>query len=121
MKRQTSQHSTINKADIDKIFLVRQLIVSDLSSPPSLKNLSTVCGLSVTKMAGLFSQIFGDTIYNYYQTIRMEKAASLLKMGAHSVSETGYQLGFVNLSHFTRVFEKHYGVKPKKYSFGESA
>jgi len=28
----------------------------------------------------------------------------------------GYQLGFTNLSHFSRVFEQHTGKKPKKYS-----
>lgn len=27
-----------------------------------------------------------------------------------------YQLGFSNLSHFSRLFEKHIGMKPKKYS-----
>lgn len=116
LQRQTDQHSPVNQADIDKIFRVRQAVLSNLSSPPSLKHLSTMCGLSVTKMAGLFSQIFGDTIYNYYQTVRMAKAADLLKTGTHSVAETGYYLGFVNLSHFARVFEKHHGMKPKKYS-----
>jgi AraC-like DNA-binding protein len=33
-----------------------------------------------------------------------------------SVSEVGYQMGFSNISHFSRVFEKHIGLKPKKYS-----
>lgn len=72
-------------------------------------------------MADIFSQTFGATIYNYYQNARLGQAASLLEAGAHSVSEAGYQLGFVNLSHFTRVFEKHHGVKPKKYSSREHA
>ncbi|HEY4787706.1 MAG TPA: AraC family transcriptional regulator [Bacteroidales bacterium] len=28
----------------------------------------------------------------------------------------GYQLGFTNLSHFSRVFQEHIGMKPKQYS-----
>jgi AraC-like DNA-binding protein len=28
----------------------------------------------------------------------------------------GYQLGFTNLSHFSRVFTEHTGIKPKQYS-----
>ena len=32
-----------------------------------------------------------------------------------TVSETGYKLGFTNLSHFGRVFEKHFLMKPKRY------
>jgi AraC-like DNA-binding protein len=46
----------------------------------------------------------------------MQEAARLLKDKRLTVSEVGYQLGFTNLSHFTRVFEQHTGMKPKKYS-----
>jgi AraC-like DNA-binding protein len=28
----------------------------------------------------------------------------------------GYELGFSNLSHFSRLFEKHYGLTPKRFS-----
>ena len=43
----------------------------------------------------------------------MAEAARLL--ARLSVSETGYQLGFTNLSHFTRLFERHFQMKPKQY------
>ncbi len=46
----------------------------------------------------------------------MKEAARLLKEEQLSVSEVGYRLGFTNLSHFTRVFEEHIGMKPKKFS-----
>ncbi len=46
----------------------------------------------------------------------MQEGARLLKEEGHSVSEVGYKLGFSNLSHFTRVFNKHIGMKPKQYS-----
>jgi AraC-like DNA-binding protein len=32
------------------------------------------------------------------------------------VAQAGYELGFSNLSHFSRLFEKHYGQNPKKFS-----
>jgi AraC-like DNA-binding protein len=72
-------------------------------------------GMSETKLKLLFKQTFGDTIYNYYQKIRMEEAAFLLKQAGYSVSEVGYQLGFSNLSHFSRLFQRYYGNTPKKY------
>jgi len=31
-------------------------------------------------------------------------------------AEVGYEPGFSNLSHFSRLFEKHYGLHPKRYS-----
>ena len=51
-----------------------------------------------------------------YQTLRMKEAARLLKAKKLTVSEVGYEMFFFNLSHFTRTFEKHTGMKPKKYA-----
>jgi AraC-like DNA-binding protein len=48
----------------------------------------------------------------------MKEAARLLKEEKLSVSDVGYELGFTNLSHFSRVFNEHIGMKPKQYSRG---
>ncbi|AEV97693.1 AraC family transcriptional regulator [Niastella koreensis] len=117
-KRENGHHSTVHKDDVEKLSLIRTAILSDLAVPPSLPALAKMAGLGETKMTEIFKQVFGDTIYNYYQQARMEEAAFLLKHGGLSVSETGYQLGFANLSHFGRLFEKYHGVKPKKYTTG---
>ncbi|MDP9077024.1 MAG: AraC family transcriptional regulator [Bacteroidota bacterium] len=116
--RQAAGHSTINKADVEKLTLIRAAVLNDLGQPPSLPELAKLGGMSETKMKELFRQVFGDSIYNYYQTARMEEAAYLLKYKNYSVSEVGYQLGFSNLSHFARLFERHHHQKPKKYASG---
>ncbi|MDR1610540.1 MAG: helix-turn-helix domain-containing protein [Candidatus Symbiothrix sp.] len=46
----------------------------------------------------------------------IKEAARLLKEEKLSVSDAGYRLGFTNLSHFSRVFAAHIGMKPKQYS-----
>ncbi len=118
MRRDSDQQSSVNKADIETLYTIKASISADLSVPPLLKKLAKSAGMSETKMKQLFKQVFGDTVYNYYQKLRIEEAAFLLKQVGYSVSEAGYKLGFSNLSHFSRVFEKHYGLKPKKYSAG---
>jgi AraC-like DNA-binding protein len=118
LKRETKRHSPVNATDIDKLFLVRSAMLSDLSKPPRLKHLSQISCLSETKLKDLFKQVFGDGIFHYFQKARMEEAAFLLKHGGCSVSEAGFRLGFINLSHFSRLFEKQHGIKPKKYSYG---
>ena len=72
--------------------------------------------MSPTKLKRLFKQIFGNSIFSYYQEFRIKEAARLMKDEKLSVSEVGYQLGFTNLSHFSRVFQAHIGIKPKRYS-----
>lgn len=115
--RENTTFKSINSNDAEKLLTIRSEILNDLSKPPVLNELALIASMSETKLKQLFKQTFGDTIYNYYQKARMEKAAFLLKQAKHSVSEVGYELGFSNLSHFSRLFEKQYGITPKKFSY----
>jgi len=112
-KRPINIPVNIKREDAEKIYLVRIALLRDFNKCPLLPELAEISGLGLTKLQKLFNQIFGQSIHKYYQTMRMIQAASLLN---HlSVSETGYKLGFTNLSHFTRLFEKHHQIKPKNY------
>lgn len=115
--RESAPHQNINSADAARLLHIRNEIIKDLSVPPVLRELAQMAAMSETKLKQLFKQAFGTTIYNYYQEARMKEAAFLLKQGKHSVAEVGYEMGFSNLSHFSRLFEKHYGLNPKRYSY----
>jgi len=104
---------SISQGDAEKIYALKDTILADLSVAPQLSKLARNSGMSETKMKRLFHQVFGQSIYNCFQSERMNEAAR--KLTHLSVSETGYKLGFKNLSHFTRLFEKHHQVKPKRY------
>lgn len=117
LARESLSLNAISNSDVEKLFKVRAKIITDLSIQPNFKELSQTTGIGEGKMKQLFKQIFGDTIYTYYQKERMQEAAFLIKQAGYTVSEAGYHLGFTNLSHFGRLFEKHFGVTPKKYSY----
>lgn len=114
--RENKSYRAINNTDAEKLMMIRNEILNDLSSAPVLNELAQMAAMSETKLNQLFKQTFGDSIYNYFQKVRMEEAVFLLKQANRSVSEAGYELGFSNLSHFSRLFKKHYGMTPKKYS-----
>jgi len=118
LKREQLTFYPLNKEDIRQIYQVRDTLVQQVDTPPALEQLAKDAGMSVSKLGRLFRQVFGESVYHYYQKIRMQQAAYLLREQHLSVAEVGYQLGFTNLSHFSRLFEKHIGVKPKKYSKG---
>lgn len=115
LKRQDTTLQTLNIADVKKVYEVKDKILSNIDTPPILPELVKLSGMSESKLKRLFKQIFGKSIYNYYQSFRMKEAAYLLKEEKLSVSEVGYRVGFSNLSHFTRLFETHNGIKPKKF------
>lgn len=116
LKRGNIEQTSINNVDVETLMQIRKNVLADLSIQPQLSELSSQFGISKTKMIQLFKQMYGDSIYSYYQSYRMEEAAFMLKHLNYSVSETGYQLGFSNLGHFSRLFKKHFDSTPKKYS-----
>ena len=116
--RNRQLHSTIGVHidDIKAIYAVKAHLQTHLNEPPHIAGLAKQAKMSEPKLRKLFKRTFGRGVFEYYQFLRMETAAKLLKDKKHTVSEAGYQLGFTNLSHFSRVFEQHMGMKPKKYS-----
>lgn len=109
--------SKINPRDFERIISIENIIMTNLSTPPKLKELAKLIGVSETKMKLLFKMIFGNSIYSYFQAARISEAARILKTDKSlSISDIGYSLGFTNPSHFTKLFKTHIGVTPKKFA-----
>jgi len=115
-RRDEKQLYALNIHDIQAIYKVKEQMLEHLETPPVINELAIYANMSPSKLKRLFKQIFGNSIFSYYQEFRMKEAARLLKEEKLSVSDVGYQLGFTNLSHFSRVFTEHTGIKPKQYS-----
>lgn len=119
-KRETPTTHVLNQIDVQKIYKVRDAILNDIAVPPVMKDLASQIGMSESKFKRLFKQIFGDSLFSYYQKFRMKEAARLLKENQMTVSEVGFTMGFSNLSHFAKVFEEHIGTKPKSFQKNKS-
>lgn len=115
-KRGEKQVYALNNDDIQAIYSIKELMLKRLDVPPLIQDIALSANMSPTKLKRMFRQIFGNSIFQYFQERRMEEAARLLDEKRMSVSATGYHLGFSNLGHFARVFQKHKGINPKKYS-----
>ncbi|MCL1936767.1 MAG: AraC family transcriptional regulator, partial [Candidatus Azobacteroides sp.] len=115
-KRDEKRLYPLNTQDMQTLYKIKEQILEHLETPPIIKEWAVRAHMSPSKLKRLFKQIFGNSIFSYYQEFRMKEAARLLKEEKLSVSDAGYQLGFTNLSHFSRVFQEHIGIKPKQYS-----
>jgi AraC-like DNA-binding protein len=108
-----------NPEEIAKVFKARQLLTEDLATPPTIAGLARGVLMSESQLKQAFREVFGVSIYQYFQNARMEKAKELLVEGGKTVKEVGYELGFTNMGHFSRLFERAYRVKPKKFQMGQ--
>ena len=63
-------------------------------------------------MAG-FKRLYGQTIFDYCQSRRMEHARHLLEHTELSITEISFDVGYEYPSNFTTAFKRHFGVTPK--------
>jgi signal transduction histidine kinase/DNA-binding response OmpR family regulator/ligand-binding sensor domain-containing protein len=63
------------------------------------------------KLMALTNQSPGEFI----RTLRVKRAASLLKQNFGNVTQVSYEVGFNNLTSFNRSFRKLYGISPAEY------
>jgi AraC-like DNA-binding protein len=114
-KREGAPARSNNPGEIAKVFKARQLLTGDLAAPPTIAALARAVLMGESQLKGAFREVFGVSIYQYFQNVRMEKAKELLAESGRTVKEVGYELGFTNIGHFSRLFERVYRVKPKRF------
>lgn len=71
--------------------------------------------MSESKLTRLFRALYGTSLHHYVQEKRLEKAASLLSTGSVNVSEAALKSGYTNMSHFSKEFQKKFGLPPKQF------
>jgi AraC-like DNA-binding protein len=111
----SKNNSCLKKADVECIKAARELLVKDFENPPSVAMLAKLVGVNEKKLKTGFKQMFGQPVFEYFRDYRLEHARELLVSGGMTVSEVAYQIGYQNLSHFSRAFRERYGLNPKEY------
>lgn len=100
-----------------KMQQVRDLLLSNLSTPPSLRELARQVGTNEFSLKQQFKATFNTTVFNYLQQARMEKARQLLTAGELKIADVAHALGYKHATHFTAAFKKHVGFLPNKIRF----
>lgn len=105
----------MRQEDLVNLLSVRNLLKSRLRNPPAIPEIARYCGCSESKLKITFKQVFGKSIYQYVQYLRMLEAQKLFLTGKFNISQVAEQVGYINLTHFSKAFEKHCGTKPAAF------
>jgi AraC family transcriptional regulator len=101
-----------NEADREKIIQAREILLQHIGEPLTIKELSRKVAINECYLKKGFKEMFGTTIFDFYQGQRMEHARYLLYEKGLSVTEVSLMLGYSSISHFSTAFKKHTGLKP---------
>lgn len=101
-----------NEADREKIVHAREILLQHIGEPLTIRELSRKVAINECYLKKGFKEMFGTTIFDFYQGQRMEHARYLLYEKGLSVTEVSLMLGYSSISHFSTAFKKHTGLKP---------
>ncbi|HEY4287867.1 MAG TPA: AraC family transcriptional regulator [Puia sp.] len=108
-----AKEGQIPRADLEKVYYARDLIVGRLSDPLSFAELSRLCGLNELKLKKWFKEVFGASVFAFLQEERLMAARRLIYEGQKNMSMIAYELGYAHPQHFQRAFKKRFGLTPK--------
>ncbi|MFQ5583250.1 MAG: ATP-binding protein, partial [Calditrichia bacterium] len=77
--------------------------------------LAQMVGMSVSQLNRKLRALIDQPAGKMLRSMRLQRAADLLKQNAGTVAEICYEVGFGDQANFTRAFKKQFGVAPGSY------
>lgn len=97
-----------------------QYINKNYSGKISLKDIETNLHVNSSYFSTLFKHEMGVTFTDYLNSLKVERACTLLTNTNLSIIDVSLSTGFDDQSYFTKVFKKAKGITPKEYRSSHS-
>lgn len=113
----TVNPSEITTTSVDEKFLSNLLkAIEDHMSDSdfSVEMLCELVGMSRANIHKKLKNLLNQSATEFINSVRLKRAAQLIQHKAGNISEIAYDVGFNNLSYFSRAFKKHFGITPKE-------
>lgn len=110
--------SEISPSRKDEKFINKllEIIEKNISDPDlSVQKLAVECGFSQTSLNKKLIALTDQKAKVFIRSIRLKRAAQLIKQGDLSISEIAYSLGFNDLQYFRKCFNAEFGCLPSEY------
>ncbi|WP_407977223.1 helix-turn-helix transcriptional regulator [Brucella pseudogrignonensis] len=111
-EKATAVSTDLTRQEIQRAHMVRDLLEENIVDPPSLSRLSREVGINPTTMSVHFRKVFGDSIFSYLRSRRLELARVMLRTQEIAIAQVGYRVGFSNPAAFATAYRKHFGHPP---------
>ncbi|MDR2086379.1 MAG: response regulator [Dysgonamonadaceae bacterium] len=110
--------NTITTSSIDEELVKKALLCVEKNinnSGYSVDDLSSDIALSRSQLYRKFQSILGLSPNEFIRSIRLKRAAQLLKDSQYNISEISDRVGFHTTRYFNRYFKDEFGVTPTQY------
>ena len=116
--------STVTVASLDEKLMQKILVCVEKNmdnSEYSVEQLAQDVGMSRMHLYRKTQALTGQTPVRLIRSIRMKRAAQLLRDSGQSVKEVAYMAGFSSIPYFAKCFKEMFGMLPSEYIDGKTS
>ena len=113
--RDISKHIEQNSNEINYEEQILAFLDQHFCEDIVFEDMAKEIGISYSYMRKLFLELTGDSLINYINNKRIQKAKQLLIENTLSVTQIASEVGYNNIQSFNRFFRKYEGVTPSSY------
>jgi DNA-binding response OmpR family regulator len=117
-KQMMLRPSEISITSFDEAFLKKTVAVVEAHLEEesfSPDDLAREVGMSRAQFYRKMRALAGQPAGLFIRSIRLQRAADLLKQGAGTVTEIAYKVGFSSQPYFSKCFQEYFGMTPREY------
>lgn len=104
-----------NQRVTERVAVALALLRENLEEPLDLSGLARKISIAPTSLSRIVSAETGRSLSQHLRSMRIERAAELLKNGRHNVTEAAFEVGYNSLSHFTKAFITEKNQRPSDF------
>lgn len=104
---------------IARVYHAKEVLDSQLESPPALLELARFVGVSDRTLQRGFREVFGTTAIGYLIQQRLIQAEQLLRERNYTIAEVANRVGYSHLGHFAAGFKRQFGMTPSECLAGQ--
>jgi AraC family transcriptional regulator len=118
IKSMPSARSQAKSQYAQRIDRVTDYLRGNLDRPVKLAELAKVACFSEFHFHRIFRAVAGETLKNFTNRLRLEKAARLLRYSGQSLTHIALDCGFSSSATFSRAFRSGYDTSPSQFRKG---
>lgn len=99
--------------------LVRRVIAymeERIAGPLTFAEVCRFSAQSATNLKTIFKSVTGYGVMEYYRTMKIEEAKTLLREGDGNITQVADRLGYASVHYFSRYFKQVTGMTPSEYT-----
>lgn len=107
-------NTSLKRTDVEKMYAVKELLSGTVDENYSLIELAHKVGTNEFTLKKGFRELFGTTVFGFWNDIKMNQAKSMLLEAGKSINEVSDLVGYKNPRHFSTAFKRKFGVLPSQ-------